>query len=119
MVWIVSRWNGAGHRWLCDDPLQKKLRPRMAIEFGCPLRQRFRSNAAEQSAATERPVNDYRDALFLGQGQNPLVGFAFAYRVINLNEIDLLGAHHPFELGKRALIIMSDADVAKPAFRFP
>src|SRR5438067_12696105 len=49
----------AGHDRMCDDPFQKKLRPRFAIELHCPIRQRFPAHAIEQIAAAEGPTHNH------------------------------------------------------------
>src|SRR4051812_20183335 len=113
MARIIGRRDRAGHGWVRDDPFQEKLRPGSAVEFLGPFRQRFRSDSAEKIAAAEWTIDDHGHLLILRQRQNPRLGFAFHDRIVDLQEIELLGAQHFLDLVERARIVMGDPDVAK------
>src|SRR5437773_10629562 len=77
MLRLASRWDGAGHGWIGNDPFQKKLRPGSTIEFRRPFGQLFGAHTIEEVTATEGAIDDHRDGALLRQRQNLFFGFAF------------------------------------------
>src|SRR4029453_5936673 len=119
MARFSSRWDGAGHGWISNDPFQEKLRPRSTIQFGRPFWQRFGTHTIEEIAASERSINDHRDSAFLSERQNALFRFAFHDRVVNLDKIKLFVAYNFLYLGKRAGFVMRDPDITNAALLLP
>src|SRR5438094_8086531 len=100
---------------MAQDPLEEELRPALAPERGDPRRQRRAADALEEVTGRERPVHEDGDAAVAGQRQDATLGLALAQRVVDLDEVERLGAQHALQLVVRARRVVSDADVADAA----
>ena len=104
---------------MCDDPFQKKLRPRFAIELHCPIRQRFPAHAIEQIAAAEGPIHNHSYPAIFRHRENALLRFAFHEGIIDLHEIHFLFFQNARDFRLAPFRVMRDADVTHASFLFP
>ena len=109
----------AGHRRMGEHEFEQHLRPGLATDVGGPRGQRLAEHRSQQAAPAEGPVDDHRDAAILRQREQPLLGRAVVERVVELDEIQRLGAHHRLELGIGAGRVVRDAEVADAALFLP
>ena len=90
-----------------------------AADLGGPRRQRLGEQAAQQAAAAERHVDDDGDAALGGERQDAPLGLAVVERVVDLQEVEPLGAQHRLDLGVGRRRVVGDAEVADPAGVLP
>ncbi len=74
---------------------------------------------AQQATAAEGHVDDHRHAALGRQRQQALLGLARVERVVDLQEVELLGAQHGLDLVVGRGRVVRDADVAHAAFLLP
>src|ERR1041385_7650787 len=96
---------------MSNDPLEKKLGPRRAVECGGPRLQRFLADASEEVSTAKRAIHDNRNAAFLREGKNFRLGLAFENGIIDLDEVDLFCAEKFCYLRVGAGSVVRDSEV--------
>ena len=98
-----------------DDVLEKKLRPRNAIEFGRPFRQFFVPYGAKQPITAEGQVDHHSKATLGGQREDPFSCGPIIERIIDLDEVESFLFHGLLEFRVLVLEGCGDPDVADAA----
>ena len=104
---------------MAQHELDQHLRPARAADLGGPAGQRLVAQPAQQAAAAEGQVDDHGHAALGRQRQQALLGFARVERVVDLQEVELLGAQHRLDLAVGRRGVVRDADVAHAALVLP
>ncbi len=114
VIRVARGGNGAGHRRMGKDELEKKPRPAIAVEFPGPLGQLLALHGPEQFSFLERAIDDHRGLVLRANGQQALLGCRGRHVVIELGEVELLRLDQALKVRVSALVIVGDAEVADP-----
>ena len=102
-----------------DDVLEEYLPPTAAVDIGSPVRQVLAAHGGKQLTPSEGPVDQHGHTPVDGQRQDPLGGGPVSQRVIDLDEIQRVGAHEMLDLFVLAHPVRGDANMGDPALGFP